>query len=605
MKATLALALVVLLVASPAGAALLPGADARLAAELLTQAPDSSSMPPKATGNVYEKAGRWYARVRLGPSLRPSIALPTCSTEAEALARLPILTDLAAKLRASGQLDRARAILERAATRTGKALDDVTRIVDALGKGDLSPTRSAAASAAAVTVKAIGERWTSGDLSRKFPDHVRAKASADHDVGRLERYVYPIAQDIPIADFTLDDAEAVMRTIPAERSPATRRHVAQILHRLLSIAVFPLRLRASNPLPRGFMPKVGPAKAKGWIYPSEDAALLASPVVPLAWRVFYGFLDREGARSGEAGALTFADVDLERGAVNLDENKTDDPRAWALSPGVAAALHAWRAVRETSAGNKLAADAPVFVDDAGERIDGDSSNLAKQFRAHLKAAGIDRPALFERSASRQQIRLHDLRATFVTLALANGRSETWVADRTGHRSSQMINKYRRAARTAAELGLGDVAPLDVAIPELRATSGQRGGGGGQRDRAKRAKDWDPTRARGRLRSLGTPTNAGEFERSPLVVVGPPNFESPNHGWNPCTGTGVFERSPCCWAQNWAHGRAVGEGCCGRGGGAARGCGARGRRAYRADHVHPRRHEAYPRRGADACAGRRR
>jgi integrase len=65
------------------------------------------------------------------------------------------------------------------------------------------------------------------------------------------------------------------------------------------------------------------------------------------------------------------------------------------------------------------------------------------------------------------MRVHDLRASFATLALASGKSETWVADRTGHKSSQMINRYRRSARTAAELGLGWFAPMHEAIPELR------------------------------------------------------------------------------------------------------------------------------------------
>jgi integrase len=136
-----------------------------------------------------------------------------------------------------------------------------------------------------------------------------------------------------------------MRGIPPERAAATRRHVAQLLHRLCAMAVFPLRLIAASPLPRGFLPKVGAGKAKGWIYPDEDARLLASAEVPLEWRVFYGFLHREGLRRSEAARLTWRDFDLERGSVTLDENKTDDPRAWALSPGVAAALRAWLEVR--------------------------------------------------------------------------------------------------------------------------------------------------------------------------------------------------------------------------------------------------------------------
>ncbi len=54
-------------------------------------------------------------------------------------------------------------------------------------------------------------------------------------------------------------------------------------------------------------------------------------------------------------------------------------------------------------------------------------------------------------------------AALLAPSLAAGKSEAWVSDRTGHRSSVMINAYRRAARTAAELGLGELLPLDVAI----------------------------------------------------------------------------------------------------------------------------------------------
>ena len=85
----------------------------------------------------------------------------------------------------------------------------------------------------------------------------------------------------------------------------------------------------------------------------------------------------------------------------------------------------------------------------------------------LRTAGVMRPELFERSASRQPIRLHDLRATFVTIALANGKTEQWVTDRTGHKSSQMLALCTRQARTWGELGLGTLGPLDELLPEVR------------------------------------------------------------------------------------------------------------------------------------------
>jgi integrase len=71
------------------------------------------------------------------------------------------------------------------------------------------------------------------------------------------------------------------------------------------------------------------------------------------------------------------------------------------------------------------------------------------------------------------MRVHDLRGTFVTLSLANGRTETWVQDRTGHTPSAMLNRYRRAARSATELGLGPLRPLQLALPELRLPSDYR------------------------------------------------------------------------------------------------------------------------------------
>ncbi|HOU94326.1 MAG TPA: tyrosine-type recombinase/integrase, partial [Polyangiaceae bacterium] len=223
-----------------------------------------------------------------------------------------------------------------------------------------------------------------------------------------------------------------------------------------------LRLITANPIPKGFMPKVKREKAVTYLYPDEDAKLMACEAVPLALRVFFGFLAREGLRAGEAAGLTLADVDLKRGAIRLDENKTDDPRAWALDPGVVGALRRWVELHRADAGE----EDPLFTDEHGRSLNGEQ--LAARFRACLEKAGVSRPELFESSKARRPIRVHDLRASFVTVSLAEGRSETWIADRTGHRSSVMINRYKRAARTVADLGLGPFRPLDQAIPELGA-----------------------------------------------------------------------------------------------------------------------------------------
>ncbi|HMY21945.1 MAG TPA: tyrosine-type recombinase/integrase, partial [Polyangium sp.] len=394
---------------------------------------------------------------------RRSFALSTCKNEQAAQERMELLAGLVRRLRDAGREDLVEELVDRAASAEGRALGEMLRTADLIAAGKLAGIPKEADPIP--TIRQLGTLWTSGELHKQFPDHIKKKTTADDDAGRLEKHVYPVIGEIPIDAFTLDHANLVMAGIRAGRAPATRRHVAQLLHRICAMALFPLRVIKTNPLPEGFLPPIPTGKAKSWLYPDEDTKLLSAKPVPLAWRVFYGFLHREGLRFSEAVRLTWTDVDLERGVLVLDKNKTEEPRAWALSLGVVAGLRAWRALRERD-GVLIGPKDPVFINEHGKPIQ--ENHAARRYREHLMLARITRGILYERTTMRQPIRAHDTRATFVTISLANGKSEAWVMDRTGHKSSLMINKYRRAARTAAELHLGDLKPLNEAIPELVA-----------------------------------------------------------------------------------------------------------------------------------------
>ena len=199
-----------------------------------------------------------------------------------------------------------------------------------------------------------------------------------------------------------------------------------------------------------------------YLYPSEVRRLLGHMAIAFEWRLLWGFLVHEGARESEAIELTWSDLNLERGAVKLDRNTTDDPRVWPLNPSVTAAL---RAFRDTYRPDWKPADR-VFIGAEGGRIAG--PGLADLLRSHLKMIGLDkeRPELFETTDVRLRIRVHDLRATFVTVSLANGRGDREVTKRTGHKSHQMVSAYTRNAETFAELNLGELPPLDQALPEI-------------------------------------------------------------------------------------------------------------------------------------------
>ena len=405
-------------------------------------------------------------RIRFGKDQRRTFALSGVRSQTEAEKVGDELEAIARRLTAAGLAAEAAGILDRFARAEQDAeRARVRRLVDSLCSAELK-IDTAKVKRAGVTFRALAARWTAGELAADFPDHVALKKSADHDHARLEK-VSAVALpdggtfgDLPLGSVTLDHCEEVMRSLPeAAKRPATRRHYAQVLRRVLELAVYPCRLIEASPLNRNFMPKVGKAPAFAYIYPSEDATLLKSPKVPLTYRILWGFLAREGCRVSEAIQLRVGlDVDLERGSVSLDVNKTNDARTWALDPAVTRALTRWVAL------NKLQRGALLFADEFGRPFEVDK--LAERLRRHLLAAGVDRHELHNTGTNRRQLRAHDLRSTFVTLSLANGKTESWVQDRTGHKSSLMVAKYRRAARTATELELGGLAPMDQAIPEL-------------------------------------------------------------------------------------------------------------------------------------------
>ena len=416
---------------------------------------------------VTKKNDNYVTRIRVGKGLRHRLVLQGCASETAAKKKAEAMVRMADQLAKSGHSGDALKFLKKAAaTRDSKSLWEVRALVDKLCRGKYV-IDAARIERETTTFRMLGERWTSGQLHREFPHHVKKKATADDDAWRLEKHVYPHIGGKKLEEFSLDDAERVMKRLPASMASGSRRQVAQVIHRILVLAVYPCRIIEASPIPRGWLPKPGPRKAVAILYPDEEARFLSNREVPIGRRVAYGYLHREGHRKGEVVVMTWSDLDLERGVVRLDRNKTDHPRMWKLGPGVAAALSAWKQLR-----GDVKDDDPVFVELDGARID--FEHLAATLRDDLKLAGITRPEIYEKSATRMRFGVHGIRHSFVTRSLAIGKTEDWVRIRTGHKSNELW-RYREMARSLEELEIGDVLPLDEAIPELgkRGPSGDR------------------------------------------------------------------------------------------------------------------------------------
>ncbi len=125
-------------------------------------------MPRKVTGTIYESNGRMYARVAVSHNKRRSFVLPDGIHCDAAEKRAATLAEFATKLRGVGRDDIVVELLDIAAPRDGKDLDEVRRAVDLIVAGKVIPKRNGDVP----TIRQLGKRWTSGELSRLYPDHI-------------------------------------------------------------------------------------------------------------------------------------------------------------------------------------------------------------------------------------------------------------------------------------------------------------------------------------------------------------------------------------------------------------------------------------------------
>lgn len=437
-------------------------------------------MSRRPTGSIYQSRGAWFLVLTLGE--RVHFKLRTCTTRSQAELRQRIITALVEKLRAAGNDATLVPICRQAAEADDDVLPAIVQLVSGLAAGTerlapLARPSFAETRSSSMTLADFGKAWTTNALADQYRGRVRA---IDHteNARRLQRHVYPVVfrsravGETPLTEFTLDVADHVLSqpSLPA----GSVRHVAQVMHRLMKLAVYPARLLPQSPFPPGWLPPPNPPRERGYLYPREEALLMQHGEVPLVWRLFFGVSAREGLRRENAATIEWSNLSLElaggMGHLVLDRTKNGRGASWALDPGTTQALVRWKSLCPSDRWvfptealpryRRARAGRPLHVDHAGEVL-----------RAALRDAGVGRPKLFEHGPHRLQLRAHDLRATFVTLALALGRSEDWVMQRTGHTSSLMLKRYRREAQTASELALGWLLPLHDLIPELASLKG--------------------------------------------------------------------------------------------------------------------------------------
>jgi len=258
-------------------------------------------------------------------------------------------------------------------------------------------------------------------LTEYLPYAQQHKRTAGADESKLRVHLVPRFGTRKLDTLTLRDIQLYHAEIKSTLSPATANRHLSLLSKLFKLAVQWGRLTKN--------PCQGVAKFKEnnqrHRYLSADEiqrmfqAMEAEPN-----KVIVGalkFLLLTGIRKEEALQATWDNVDLEQGLLFLPDTKSGRSRHVVLNPKAVAVL------REQT---RIPGNPYVFPG----RVEGQPiNNPIKGFKRILEAAGIE------------NLRIHDLRHSFASLAVNSGATLYDVQHLLGHASPQTTQRYAHLA----------------------------------------------------------------------------------------------------------------------------------------------------------------
>lgn len=432
-------------------------------------------MGRRRTGSVYESRGTWYASLTIRSTKR-SARMPWAKTKAEAASRTREIQEI---LDTVGR-GATEALAFRFAQEAAKASPDEVRELAVLAKDfaagkerEIEPVVGVVESVGhEITFGEVAELWTSGELARRYRK-VRDIAHENNRT-RLRDYVLGVRhgarmlRDVPIREVTRAHADAVLRQ--EQVSQTMVHHVAQVVARVLSLAVDPLALIAQSPLPRGWVPRPPEVQKSAFLFPQEVAQLLGCAEIPLVRRIFFAFALNEGIRRGRLVALEWSKLveapgNPDKLMCRVPGKSNKPPVRWILEDDTARMLRGWRTLCPSEALVFPAEALPRYRRRrAGKPIA--MGKFGEVLRDALKTAGVTRQELFESEDGFRRLVGHDLRAGYVIYAREAGESDRHIAQRTGHTSKAMIDRYDQAAAILKDSGCGELPPVDQMIPEI-------------------------------------------------------------------------------------------------------------------------------------------
>ena len=297
--------------------------------------------------------------------------------------------------------------------------------------------RAARMAAGTMTVAQLAEKWLANYVRPKL------KPRTVFDYERLlQQHILPALGSLPVAAIERSDVERLH--VAMAHTPRRANYTVSTAHVLFNHAIdLGLRPPGSNPARRikryrerkveRFLSEAEIGKAAEAIEQAERAGKIGPHgTAGLRLALF------TGARSGEITAIEWSHIDWQRRLIRLPDSKTNEPRTIHLSE---AALDVLKTVPRIGR----------FVI-AGAKPDEPYKNLGRAWIDIRGAAGL------------QDVRLHDLRYSYASLAAGRGVSLQMIGKLLGHRVTATTARYAHLARDAAaaindELGAAMTAAI--------------------------------------------------------------------------------------------------------------------------------------------------
>jgi integrase len=313
-----------------------------------------------------------------------------------------------------------------------------------------------------------GHRETVNHWSHRWlaTREARGLASVRDDRSRLKTHILPMIGREKIALVRADRLEDLRDVLDAkirreDLAWRTAHHVWAVVRAMFRDArrskQRSLRVRPDDACHDIAAPDRGITKEKQFLFPSEYLALVRCERIPLEWRRLVVLSTCLYLRVAELEALSWDDVAIEHGTIHVHRSldrargcekatKNGEARRFLIEPSVLPLLRQLH--RETGGRGRIVRQLSI-----------DRFSLARDLRAHLAAAGVERAELFINDRTRKWITFHDLRATGITWMAVRGDDPLKIKQRAGHRNLATTERY---IRVAEELRPG----FGVVFPEL-------------------------------------------------------------------------------------------------------------------------------------------